>query len=258
MLAMGVAAPQISCGQEEDEIETDRDSFTPATSTTSSGRLIAETAYSFIDERSVAEVHSFPELVTRYGLTDIFELRLGCNYEIGGAGNPVSGEVPTDLGEESPGITHDAQVQYGFKVFLTDQDGWVPQSSCIVQGITPTSGPEKDSQLSATYVAGWRLANDWVWNSALRISTSSPEGDHFNVWSPSTVLKVPVGQRSKAHAEYFGVFTNGRTDETSQHFFSSGASYLVTNNLEVGARVGWGLNQQSPNFFSNVGVGWRY
>jgi hypothetical protein len=29
----------------------------------------------------------------------------------------------------------------------------------------------------------------------------------------------------------------------------------VTENLELGVRVGWGLNENSPRFFSNAGVG---
>ena len=37
-----------------------------------------------------------------------------------------------------------------------------------------------------------------------------------------------------------------------------GGHVLVTDNLELGLRVGWGLNDTSPDFFSNVGVGWRY
>src|SRR5262245_60734814 len=72
------------------EIETDRDSFTPATTTAGRGRLIVESAYSFLDNRAVKETHSFPELVCRYGLTDRLELRLGWNYEVGGAGNDIS------------------------------------------------------------------------------------------------------------------------------------------------------------------------
>lgn len=47
---------------EEDEIETDCDSFTPATSPAGKGRVIVESAYSFIDNRSVPETHSYPEL----------------------------------------------------------------------------------------------------------------------------------------------------------------------------------------------------
>src|SRR5262245_21325490 len=51
-------------GQEEprerDEIETDRDSFTPAVTTAGRGRLIFESAYTFLDNRGVKETHSFP------------------------------------------------------------------------------------------------------------------------------------------------------------------------------------------------------
>src|SRR5262249_28855880 len=61
----------------EDAIETDRDSFTPATTTAGRGRLIVESAYSFLDNRGVPETHSFPELLCRYGLTERLELRLG-------------------------------------------------------------------------------------------------------------------------------------------------------------------------------------
>src|SRR5262249_2912814 len=76
---------------ERDEIETDRDSFTPATTTAGRGRLILESAYSFQDNRGVKETHSFPEFLLRYGLTERLELRVGGNYEVGGAGNDVSG-----------------------------------------------------------------------------------------------------------------------------------------------------------------------
>lgn len=34
---------------------------------------------------------SFPELLVRYGMTEKIELRLGWNFEVGGAGDVVSG-----------------------------------------------------------------------------------------------------------------------------------------------------------------------
>ncbi|UUO07580.1 transporter [Blastopirellula sp. J2-11] len=244
-------------GEEEDEIETDRDSFTPATSVVGYHQTVIESAYTFIDNRGVPETHSFPELVARIGLSDTIELRLGWNYEIGGAGNPVSGNVP-DNDEEEAGIERESSLLYGGKFLLTEQCGWTPRSSLIMQGYTPTSGEANDSSFSTSYVSGWQFWDGWEWDSALRYSTSSLEEDHFNAWAPSTVLKVPVGERWKAHAEYFGIFTDGREAESVQHFFSPGLHYLVTPNLEVGVRVGWGLNDQSPNFFSNVGGGVRF
>ncbi len=256
--------PIVSVGQEtggevgeSKEIDTDRDSFTPATSTVQSGRWVLESAYSFIDNRKVHETHSLPEIVLRHGISEIMELRLGWNYEVGGAGSPISGNLPGDEPEESK-LDRDSRMLYGTKVRVSDQRGLLPQSSFILQGLTPTYGEVTATQMSAAYAFGWTLPNRWVWDFATRYGTGSLEKDNFNTWSPSTVIKVPVGERWKVHAEYFGVFTDGRAKETTQHFFSPGAHYLITKNFEIGSRVGWGLNDQSPNSFVNVGFGWQY
>ncbi len=246
-------------GQEaaEDEIETDRDSFTPATTTVGRQRLVVESAYSFIDNRGVPETHSLPELVVRYGITDWLELRLGSNYEIGGAGNPISANIPDDFSDD-PELEEESNVSYGLKLALVDQDDWIPRSAVLINAFTPTSGEETTTHLAATYVTGWTLGSGWTWDSAIRYSTGSAAEDQFNVWSPSTVLKVPVGERWKAHIEYFGIYSEGRERETAQYFVSPGAHYLITPDWELGIRVGWGLNDQSSNFFSNVGGGYRF
>ena len=243
--------------EEEDEIETDRDSFTPATTVAGWHRLIVESAYSFIDNRRVPETHSLPELVVRYGVADWIELRFGANYEVGGAGNPISANIPDDLADD-PDLEDEANVSYGVKFALTDQIDGLPQTALLLQGFTPTAGEATDSHFVATLVGGWGLNNGWTWDSAIRYSTGSHEDDHFNVWSPSTVLKVPIGERWKAHIEYFGVFSEGRDVESTQHFISPGIHYLITSDWEIGIRVGWGLNDQAPNFFANVGGGYRF
>jgi hypothetical protein len=33
---------------------------------------------------------------------------------------------------------------------------------------------------------------------------------------------------------------------------------LLTPNLDVGVCLGWGLNDEAANFFTNAGVGWRW
>ncbi len=241
----------------EEELETDRDSFTPATSIVRRGGLLVESAYSFIDNRRAAETHSYPELLVRYGWRENVELRLGWNYEIGGAGNPVSGNI-SDFEETEGELEEEAKLLYGAKFFLNEQRGWTPRSSFIIQGFSPTFGESNQTTISATPVIGWSLRNGWSWDSALRYGTSAFEEDHFNVWAPSTVLKIPLTERLKAHVEYFGALTEGRERETTQHFFSPGAHILVTPRIELGIRVGWGLNDQSANFFSNAGVGWMF
>lgn len=248
--------------RERDEIETDRDSFTPATTNVGRGRLIFESSYTFLDNRRVKETHSFPEALIRYGLTDWLELRLGANYEVGGAGSEVSGSAgEAEFGDElsrSSKLERESVVLYGIKARVSKQDGWIPQSAIILQGRTPTSGESTDTHLVAAYVFGWTLPNRWKLDAALRYGTASEVEDRFDVWAPSVVLKVPLGEKVNVHAEYFGLFSRNKAEEFTRHYISPGVHYLITDNLEVGVRGGWGLNDQSVRFFINAGVGVRF
>lgn len=248
--------PEDRAEESDEPLETDRDSFTFAATTVEPGKTLVEMSYSFLENRNVPNTNSFPEMLTRVGLTERLELRLGWNYEVGGGGD-VSG---TDLGEqqEEPGIQRESQISYGFKYALTRQKSWLPESACIVQFATPTSGPAKASQLIAGYVFGWTILENWKLDSAIRFGTEAEGNDHYNEWAPSVVLKIPVRKRWNIHGEYFGIFTDGRTINTNAQYLSPGISYLISRDCEIGIRCGWGLNQDAASFFNNVGLGWRF
>lgn len=147
---------------------------------------------------------------------------------------------------------------YGAKLETTDQQGWLPRSALIVQGYTPVSGPSSKSTVVVGESFGWRFANGWEWTTAMRYGTGFEEEDAFNQWAPSTVIKIPVGGRWNVHAEYFAILSSQKEVPLNVQYASFGGHVLVTENLELGLRVGWGLNDTSPDFFSNVGMGWRY
>ena len=65
---------------------------------TCDGRTITEASYSFIDNATGPEAHSFPELLVRRGIGERFELRLGVNYEAGGPGLASGTEVGAVVG----------------------------------------------------------------------------------------------------------------------------------------------------------------
>jgi hypothetical protein len=60
------------------------------------------------------------------------------------------------------------------------------------------------------------------------------------------------------HLEYFGLFSSDKADNFVKQFVSPGTHYLLTDNLELGARFGWGLTDQSARFFVNTGSGIRF
>lgn len=248
-----VASAQRLRGERE-ELETDRDSFTFAPTTTGANTSIVEASYSFIDNRVGPGSHSFPEVIVRRGLGSRVEARLGFNYEAGGAGT-VSG---SEFGGEDIEPEEESRILYGTKVETSDQDGWRPRSAAVLQGFTPVSGPSQRSTLMVGESFGWRFASGWEWTTAMRFGTGFDEADSFDQWAPSSVVKVPVGDRWNAHVEYFGIFSSQKRVPLNVQYVSVGGHVLATDDLEVGLRVGWGLNVTSPGFFSNVGVGWRY
>jgi len=237
-----------------EELETDRDSFTFAPTTAGAATSILESSYSFLDNRLGPEAHSVPEVLLRRGIGETVEARLGFNYEAGGPGT-VSG---SEFGGEDIETEEESRVLYGVKVETSEQRGWLPRSAAVLQGYTPVYGPSNKSTLVVGESFGWRFANGWEWTSAMRYGTGFEEDDSFNQWAPSSVVKVPIGERWNVHAEYFGIFTSQKREPLNIQYLSVGGHVLATDDLEIGLRVGWGLNDTSPAFFTNVGVGYRY
>jgi hypothetical protein len=258
VLGLALALAALSPLRAEEPIETDRDSFTPATTTVEYGRLVLESSYSFVDNVGVPETHSFPELLLRLGVAERIELRLGANYEIGGEASSISG-IGGGIGDfDATDIESESSVLYGVKFAVTDQDGLLPRSAMILQGHTSTDSPDFDTHAVVTYVWGSTIAEHWHWDSAIRAADGGTEEDQFNRWAPSTVIKYEFAERWNAHLEYFGIYTNGRDEELQQSYISPGMHYLLNPNCEIGVRVGWGLGEDSANFFSNVGLGVRF
>ena len=131
-------------------------------------------------------------------------------------------------------------------------------NALIVQGYTPTAGPTTATTVNVGEAAGWTFSNGWTWNSSLRFATANEKGDSFVQWAPSTVLKIPVGERWNVHGEYFGIVSYGKKTPLNEQFVSLGGHVLLTPNLELGLRFGFGLNQETPGFFNNVGFGWQF
>jgi Putative MetA-pathway of phenol degradation len=242
--------------EKTDFIETDRNSFTFSRITPGRERLIVESAYSYIHIGSEGAKHSFPELLFRYGLGDRIELRLGWNFETGRSPS----EAPEGDLVNYFGANAEQQIYYGLKYQVTRKKGFRPDSAVLVQGHTPTGGPQSISQIRLGYVWGWTLPNHWNFDSAVRFGTDKEGSDGYSLWAPSAVLKIPFGPRERwfTQVENFGIMSHGKEKEFSKQFVDTGLHYLVTPNLEVGTVVAFGINDQSRGIFVNTGVGIRF
>ncbi|MFM8707802.1 MAG: transporter [Planctomycetia bacterium] len=239
------------------DLGTDRDAFTPATSTVDPGTVLTEGSYVFIDNPVGLPTSNYPELLIRIGGNDWFEWRFGVNYGIGSQGNIVT-SVEVGEGRLDGGTLYESSVLYGFKAAVSDQDGFVPESCFIMEASTPTYGDVFGTVPVATYVAGYELPAGWKLDAAIRYAYSEGHSTWFERGSPSVVLRVPVTSRWEVHAEYFDTFTRGNVIDVHRAFFSPGFHYMLTENLEVGLRVGWGVTAAAAPFFSDAGFGWRW
>jgi hypothetical protein len=245
--------------EREDFIETDRNSFTFAPMTPGAGRLILESAYTFISIGNEGAKHSFPESVFRYGIGDRLELRLGYNFETGRAKREApEGDIAGNFG-----INAEQQIFYGFKYSLTQPTPdfkLMPHSAFLAQLHTPIGSVEGQTQIRLGGAWGWTLPNGWIFDQGVRFGTDREGTDSYALWSPSTVLKIPFGREKRwfTQVEYFGIMTQGKEHDFSKQFIDTGLHYFITPNFEVGTIVAFGINEQTRGVFVNVGFGIRF
>jgi hypothetical protein len=239
------------------DLGTDRDAFTPSTKTIRPGSTLSEGSYVFIDNRAGLPTNNIPEFLLRVGGTDWLEWRLGVNYSVNAQGNVVT-SVEVGEGRFDGQTLYEANMLYGFKADVTDQDGLLPESCFIMEAGTPTNGDLWGTVPVATIVAGWELPGEWRLDTSLRYIYAEWETGWFSRWAPTAILRMPVTERWEIHAEWFETVTQGLPIDSVRPFFSPGTHYLLTDDIEVGIRIGWGLNDVAAGFFSDTGIAWRY
>jgi len=252
-----LAAAGAACGAAAFELDADRDAFTPSTFCVGPERGLVEASHVYIDNLAGLPTNNYPELLVRHGATEWWEWRFGVNYGVGSQGNVVT-SVEVGEGTLDGSTLYESSILYGFKLATSRQDGWLPESCFIMEGATPTYGDSFGTVPVATLVAGWELEREWRLDGAIRYAYSEGTENWFTRWSPSVVLRVPVTDRWEVHAEWFGSFTQGLVDDTHRPFFSPGMHYNISQTVELGLRVGWGLTAEAAPFFSDAGVAIQY
>jgi Putative MetA-pathway of phenol degradation len=228
----------------------DRPDFTESTSVVPRGHVQVESGFTFsrVEEE---EAQSLGEVLVRVGVGERVEARIGAgSYNRIDTG--VSG-ADRIAGFEDPSL--------GMKLGLTPEDpDLLPPGRPMMALILATSIPVGDDELTADeWVPEAKLA--FSWDLTDRVSLSSnvnwayavDGGDRFHQLSATLSSGISLTDRLGAFVEYFG-FTEETDGGPDTHYLDGGVTFGISNDLQLDARIGFGLNDPSPEWFAGVGA----
>lgn len=256
MMAVSAAA-----GQEAEAplvISADRPGFSETTGIVPSLHLQVESGwlYTYRDRGGVqSERNAIPELLVRIGLIDDrLEFRASTN-----------GYIWTTV-EDAAGRASDegwSDVALGMKLKVCDQAGAVPR---IAVDATATVGAGTDGisseiaepvvkflwsyDLSKCLGEGWTGA---TLGGNANIAWPTANGDHFAQGQFSAFISFTPIERTSVFVEYFALAPSAPGEPTA-HYIDFGGAWLVTDRVQLDARVGFGLNRSADNVFVGVGL----
>jgi hypothetical protein len=261
-----------SFSQEKDRdgpISTDRPTFTPSHLVVPRGRLQFESGWTFNGERTSATrayVYDFPDLAMRYGLMDRVEFRmfwLGQTFSQSQArrrGPWKSINGPSDM-----------EVGFKWQLFPGDKERkWIPTTALITSIIAPTGGTSPySSETVEPYVNliyGWNMSDKlflccstgYLGIRDQASSNSLLHSDNFQRYHHSMAAFYSATERTTLFYEwYVWTFTNA-PDNRPLNFMDGGLLYLLTPNMQVDIRAGFGLSGRPGDFFTGTGFSVRF
>ena len=245
----------------EERIETERHDFTQSTKTVGRGVAQLEAGYSYFykdDNDEIEHTHATPEMLLRLGLSDDIEFRLRWNYA-------------WRFLDEGDNVDSAQDLIWSFKLGVTEQVRWLPESALEIRSTAPTGGSAWTTErveFGLDYIYGWQVAENWTLYGSTGFGTNGlgdfsllpeePASDRFIVWSQSAALGTELSERSTLYIEWFGLFSHALEDDFSINIFNLGVDYYVNEDFVLDIRVGKGLSPDSDDFFSGVGGGIRF
>ena len=248
----------------EERIETERHDFTQSAITV--GRHVAqiESGYTYFykdDGHEIESAHTFPEMLLRIGLTEDIEFRLRYNY---------AWKFIKDHGSE----TGDEDLRYSLKLQITKPEcpsSFIPTSALEIRASAPTAGrpfSTQGSEFSLDYIYQWQLTECSTFAGSTGFGTNGfgdfgfiaddPAAEEFVAISQSAVLGIELTEQNVMYAEWYGIFSTGLPDEYTISVFNVGIDHYVTNNLVLDIRFGLGLTNDTDDFFTGIGGGYRF
>lgn len=234
----------------QDPIVTDRPDFTESAETVPAGRTQVEGGVTFRRNGADEEL-AVGELLLRVATGARTELRVNVGSHLS-----ARGTAGRQTGRED--------VALGFKVKLGDASRrfglGAPGVALLGEASLPTGARafrENVVQPEVKLCLAWALSERVALSSNLNYAHRREEGEWFGEPSGSVSVGYSLAERTGAYLELFGFAPPGK-GRPNTSYLNGGVSYLVTNDYQLDARAGVGLNGKTNDYFLGGGASRRW
>lgn len=247
-LAVALSAVVGHAGVEE-PLVSDRPTLTASAVVVPRDTLQLESGVTWSDDASGDELVTVGEVLARWGVHDLFELR----FELGSWVRLDDG-VTHRTGFDSSAV--------GLKVELADGRArrvLGGAMAVVVETSVPTGSSNVASDAwepAAILAAGWSLGNSVTLGANLGFGRPDADGERFDSRWLSATTAVALADRLGAFAEVYAV----RSDDPGGpdvEVMQLGATWVPASPLQLDARVGRRLGSAGPDLLLGVGAVWR-
>ncbi|MRW94307.1 transporter [Duganella sp. FT80W] len=242
---------------EKDQIITDRPDFVESSNVVGAGRFQIETSVAMdrnkangIKERS----YSTPTLL-RFGLSDNLEARI----ETDGRMRVITDDLNTGTHSTENGY---ADVSLGVKWHVADEQGARPSMGILAHvDLDSGSGPFR----AAGRGGSLRLAAEWELPDEMGLGIMpgiawqhNDNGERYTSGIFGIVLGKNWSERCRTFIEYSAPQIARSGNGGMVTTFDVGASYLLTDTMQVDTALSRGLNKNTPDWSWTVGLSLKF
>jgi len=229
---------------------TDRPDFTESSSTVAPGRFQFELGYTFTKAGS-EDQHNFGELLARLGILPWLEGRLGLN----------SFSVVRAPGAEERGGIEDITLALKARLLRKSVGSSVaiPQLAVLFGADLPTGESgfgEDEIQTGVKLLADWALSDRFSLASNVGYAYLHSDSEHFHQGVGSLALAYSISDPLVAYVEWYGFFPEN-LGGGSNHYVNGGLAWSLSPNVQLDWRIGAGLQDPTPNWYTGAGLSFR-
>lgn len=247
----GFAPAAPAAAQTLPPLSSDRPDFTEGTSTVALGHVQIEGGITW-QEIGREDSLSVGELLVRYSFLENVEARLGV-----GSWTRIDAPGGDRLdGYEDPV----AQVKIRLTPPANDRPPGFPAVALLVGTSIPVGSDELTAdewEPEALLAFDWELTDLLALGANAGVAFPTDGDDRFDQIFGSVSLGIAATDRLGVFVETYG-FSEEEPDGDATQYVDTGVTFALTDDLQLDARIGFGLNDPSPERFVGVGAAFRW